>query len=185
VALTSQNQKRGVTLLQRILIPVALVVPIILILTICHYFLLLKPSGEGKCGGQKYGSPAPPLPHLSRFRGKVVGKNLWVVQYRWLRRLFVPAGTRLDLVRDLPSTIYQGNATHHDERVGHVIVDRTGSFDFGDLKPGTYNLMVSYPGEDAVMFGFIIDASARSNNVLIDASPAYYCFCCGWNFEPR
>jgi len=51
--------------------------------------------------------------------------------------------------------------------------------------PGEYDLMVAYPGEAAVGFGFVIDPAARSIEVLIDASPAYYCNCCGWNFEPR
>ena len=94
-------------------------------------------------------------------------------------------GTTLSLVRDLPSTEYQGNVVRNGERVGEVVIDKSGRFDFGDLMPGEYELMVTYPGEDAVGFGFVIDRAARSTSVLIDASPAYYCNCCGWNFELR
>jgi hypothetical protein len=69
--------------------------------------------------------------------------------------------------------------------VGDVVVDKSGRFNFGDLMPGQYDLAVTYPGQDAVGFGFVIDPSARSTDVLIDASPAYYCNCCDWTFEPR
>lgn len=149
-----------------------------------QYFLLIKPSDEGKCGGRTLNSPEPEPPHLTRFRGQVVGRHLWPVQYRWLRRHFKAVGTTLSLVRELPSTEYQGNIVVHGERVGELVIGKSGEFDFGSLTPGMYDLTVTYPGEDAVGFGFVVDPSARSTNVLIDASPAYYCNCCGWNFEP-
>jgi len=171
--------------LERFLIAVLLVVGLLVALFSCHYFLLGKPSMEGKCGGFKLGSPLPPLPHITRFRGQVVGRNLWILQYRWLRRRFKAVGTTLSLVRDLPSTEYKGNIVRHGEKVGAVVIDKSGSFDFGNLPPGEYDLNVSMPGEDVVGFGFVVDPSARSTTVLIDASPAYYCNCCGWNFEPR
>jgi hypothetical protein len=171
--------------LKRILVVVLLVGGSFLALFSCHYFLLWKPSLQGKCGGFKLGSSAPPLPHITRFRGQVVGKNLWIVQYRWLRRRFKAVGTTLSLIRDLPSTEYEGNVVRHGDKVGALVIDRFGSFDFGDLPPGEYELDVSMPGEDAAGFGFVIDPSARSTSVLIDASPAHYCNCCGWNFEPR
>jgi hypothetical protein len=149
----------------------------------CQYFLLLRPSDQGKCGGRTLGSPEPAAPRIARFRGQVVGKELWPVQYRWLRRRFKAVGTTLSLARELPSTLYQGNVVWRSERVGDVVIDKSGRFDFGNLTPGTYDLTVTLPGEDAVGFGFVIDPSARSTNVLIDASPAYYCNCCGWDFD--
>jgi len=63
------------------------------------------------------------------------------------------------------------------------VIGDSGRFDFGDLPAGEYEISVTFPGEDAVVFGFVIDPSAHSADVLIDASPAYYCNCCGWNFE--
>ncbi len=132
-----------------------------------------------------FGSPEPARPRLARFRGEVVGKKLSIVQYRWLRRRFKAVGTTLSLARELPSTEYQGNVIRHSDRVGDVVVDKSGRFDFGDLMPGVYSLVVAYPGEAGVVFGFVIDPAARSTAVLIDASPAYYCNCCGWDFEPR
>lgn len=129
--------------------------------------------------------PQRARPHIARFRGQVVGKNLWILQYRWLRRQFKAVGATLTLNRELPSTEYKGNIVRHAETVGDVVIGKSGAFDFGDLPPSEYDLRVTVPGEDAVGFGFVIDRSARSSNVLIDASPAYYCNCCGWNFEPR
>lgn len=177
--------KRKKGLIERILVAVGLLIAVLFVLATFHYFLLWKPSLQGKCGGEKLGSPAPLLPHLARFQGQVVGKSLWIIQYRWLRRWFTPVGTTLSLIREVPSTEYQGNVVRHGERVGEVVIDKSGRFDFGDLPPGEYGVTVSYPGEDDTGFGFVIDPAARSTDVLIDASPAYYCNCCGWNFEPH
>jgi hypothetical protein len=172
-------------LLKDLLVTLVAAIAALILLGTCNYYLLWKPSLEGKFGGQKLGAPAPALPHLVRFRGKVVGKNLWIIQYRWLRRRFDAVGTKLSLIRDLPSTEYQGNVILQGEAVGDVVTDKSGRFDFGSRRPGKYELHVTFPGEDTVGFGFVIDPSARSSDVLIDASPAYYCNCCGWNFEPR
>jgi hypothetical protein len=174
---------QGRTLLIPVITVLAVVIAASAILATCHYFLLWKPSLQGKCEGLKLNSPAPTRPHLARFRGQVVGKNLGILQYRWLRRRFKAVGTTLSVIRDLPSTEYKGNVVRHGERVGDVVIDNSGRFDFGDLLPGEYDLTVTFPGEDAVGFGFVIDPSAHSTDVLIDASPAYYCNCCGWNFE--
>jgi hypothetical protein len=171
------------TLLISVITVLAVVIAAFAILATCHYFLLWKPSLQGKCGGLRLNSPALTRPHLAQFRGQVVGKNLWILQYRWLRRRFKAVGTSLSLVRDLPSSEYKGNVVRHAERAGDVVIDDSGRFDFGDLPPGEYDLKVTFPGEDAVSFGFVIDPLARSPDVLIDESPAYYCNCCGWNFE--
>jgi hypothetical protein len=159
------------TLSISVTIVLAVVIAAFSILFTCDYFLLWKPSHEGRCGGFTLNSPAPARPHLARFRGQVVGKNLWILQYRWLRRRFKAVGTTLSLVRDLPSSEYKGNIVLHGERVRDVVIDNFGRFDFGDLTPGEYDLSVIFPGEDAVGFGFVIDPSAHSTEVLIDASP--------------
>ena len=178
----SQLEKRIAVILSA---TAALIVALLVVLVLCEYFFLEQPSRRGECGGRTMGSPEPPRHHLVRFRGEVVGENIWLGQYRWLRRKFKAVGTTISLVRVLPSTKYQGNEVRHGERVGDAVIDKSGRFDFGDLTPGEYDITVTYPGEDAVGFGFVIDPSARSTSVLIDASPAYYCNCCGWNFEPR
>jgi len=171
-------------LLPKLFIAFGVVVAAFIVLATCNYFLLWKPSLQGKCGGQTtFRSPIPARPRLAELRGQVVGKNLWIVQYRWLRRRFKAIGTTLSLVRELPSTKYEGNVVLNEERVGDTVIDKSGAFDFGNLTPGEYDLTVTFPGEDAVGFGFVIDPSARSTGVLIDASPAYDCNCCGWNFE--
>jgi hypothetical protein len=135
----------GRTLLISVIAVLAVVIAAFATLATCHYFLLRKPSLQGKCRGLTLNSPAPARPHLLRFRGQVVGKNLWILQYRWLRRRFKAVGTTLSLVRDLPSTEYEGNVVRHGERVGNVVIDNSGRFDFGDLPPGEYDLTVTYP----------------------------------------
>ena len=97
--------------------------------------------------------------------------------------MFIPAGTTLSLVRDLPSTEYQGNTVLHEERVGEAIIDKSGKFDFGDLQPGKYEVSVTYPADYSTSFGFVIDPAAQRASVLIDASPVYYCDYCGSTFE--
>jgi hypothetical protein len=162
-------------------IPVA-ALALLVVLGVFEYFLLEKPSAEGKCGNFMLGR-AEPHPRVAKFRGEVVGKNLYVLQYRWLRRSFIPVGTKLSLLRELPSTEYQGNVIRHAELAGEVVIGKSGRFDFGDLKPGEYEVRVTYPADYMTGFGFVIDPATQSSEVLIDASPNYYCDCCGSTFE--
>jgi hypothetical protein len=152
------------------------------VLVLFEYFLLVRPSDEGKCNNFMVGR-AEPHPRVSKFRGEVVGKNLYVLQYRWLRRSFTPVGTKLSLLRELPSTEFKGNVIRHAELAGEDVIGKSGRFDFGGLKAGDYEVRVTYPADYTTSFGFVIDPAAQSSDVLIDASPAYYCNCCGSTFE--
>lgn len=143
-------------------------------LLVAHYEILV----QGNC-------EAPEHYRISKFRGQVVGRSLGLLQYRWLRRRFKSTGTELSLSKPAPDSYYEGNVIKNSAVVGEQQIGSTGTFDFGDLPPGDYTLTVSLPGEDAVGFGFSIDPTAPHADVLIDASPGYYCRCCGWNFEPR
>src|ERR1700730_3059470 len=129
-----------------LVITLAVVIVAFLVLITCDYFLLWKPSLQGKCERL----PALTRPHLARFRGQVVGKNLWIIQYRWLRRRFKAVGTRLSLIRELPGTEDKGNDVQRHERVADVVVDQSGRFDFGALMPGQYDLFADFPGEGGV-----------------------------------
>ena len=105
-------------LLPKLFVAFGVVVAALIVLAPCNYFLLWKPSLQGKCGGQTtFRSPAPYRPHLAELRRHVVGKNLWIAQYRWLRRRFKAIGTTLSLVRELPSTAYEGNVVLNEEKV--------------------------------------------------------------------
>jgi hypothetical protein len=143
-------------------------------LFVAHYMILW----QGDC-------QSPEHYRISGFRGHVVGKSLGVLQYRWLRRRFTATGTQLILTKPAPDSYYEGNLIKNASSVGEQEIGPTGAFDFGELPPGDYSLTVAFPGEDAVAFGFSIDPDAPHKEVLIDASPGYYCRCCGWNFEPR
>lgn len=151
---------------------VGLVLVVGVVLLVSHYTILV----QGNC--------AEPEQHrISKFRGQVVGKSLGVLQYRWLRRRFAAIGTELHLSRILPDTHYDPSVIKKTSAIGDIKIDGTGTFDFGELPAGDYSLTVVLPGEDAVDFGFTIDPLAPPAEVLIDASPGHYCWCCGWNFE--
>jgi hypothetical protein len=55
---------------------------------------------------------------------------------------------------------------------GKIVIDSSGTFDFGHLMPSEYDVRVTLPGQDAV-FVFVIDPSANGSHVFIDVSPAY------------
>ncbi len=133
---------------------------VVLVLAVCNYALLWIPSQDGACS-------RPEISRISTLRGHVVGKSLWLVQYRWLRRRFTAVGTTLSL-----------DTTHYENRpnagliwtgkhVATQVVGDDGTFDFGQLPPmlgqtfvgdprlpDHYSLTVKMPGEDAVGFGF-------------------------------
>ena len=121
---------------------------------------------------------------ISRLRGRVVGRSLGILQYRWLRRRFKAVGTELTVTK-AADYYYQGNLIKNEALVGEQTVGGTGTFDFGRLPPGEYSMLVTLPGEDSVGFAFSIDPEAQQSEVLVDASPGYYCRCCGWDFEPH
>ena len=163
--------------LRRLLLAVAGVMAVGVALFVAAVVILL----EGHC-------EQPEHYRISKFRGQVVGRRLGPLQYRWLRRQFrPPAGTKLMLSKIVSEPHYRGADFVPEEGVviGNRNPDASGAFDFGDLTPGNYSVIVKLPNEDAVEFGFTIDPTAHNADVLIDASPAPYCHCCGWDFEPR
>jgi len=74
-----------------------------------------------------FGSPEPHALALHDF-GRIVGKKLSIVQYRWLRRRFKAVGTTLSLVRNYPQPIPRHRRPHATE--WNVVVDKSGRFDF-------------------------------------------------------
>lgn len=153
--------------LKRLLIALGGVIAFIAFVGACNYLFLWKPSLQGECNTDDSARL-----RVARLRGEVVGKNLWLIQYRWLRRRFTAVGTTLSLRRSMPATEYKGNVFFPSEPAGDITIDRSGTFDFGALSPGEYGLTVKMPGEDAVDFGLQIDPTTRITEVLIDASPA-------------
>ena len=119
---------------------------------------------------------------VAQVRGRVVGKSLGLLQFRWLRRLFAGDSAGLQLyTHQVP---YRTGQPYGFLRA--MTADQSGSFDFGEVPPGEYALSVNLaPDEAGVMFHFAVNPSKRTTEILIDASPAPYCDCCGWDFEPR
>lgn len=165
--------------MKRVLIIVAAsVVAISVCFVAAFIFLLWQPSVRGQC-------EKPDHHTISTLRGQVVGKSLEFIQYRWLRRRFKAAGVKLTLQTQHFETRPGIGEIPTGKFVRTLTVGDSGTFDFGDLVPDEYVLSVDLPGEDSVAFHFAVDPAAHNTDVLIDASPAYYCRCCGWDFEPR
>jgi hypothetical protein len=151
---------------------VLVIAAIAFVCSIVVLFAYFKILHEGDC-------KQPEHHRIERLRGQVVGRSLGLVQYRWLRRRFIAAGTKLRLIGPRKDPV--GWESLLIDRV----VNESGTFDFGNLPAGDYSLEVTLPGEATFGVSLTIDSTAHNNDILIDASPRYYCSCCGWDFEPR
>jgi hypothetical protein len=112
-------------------------------------------------------------------RGRVVGRDLLIVQYRWLRRMFPGREASLSLYK-----LGTPTAPHHDF-VRNVFADDAGNFDFGIIEPGDYELVVRLAGSDYQGEGvqFNVERGGRVDRMVIDASFDHGCTCLGRDVE--
>src|SRR5215469_8856083 len=73
---------------------------------------------------------------VSAIKGQVVGKDLWLAQYRWLRRMFKGKDATLTLYRVAEAPSYKRDF------IRQIAADDAGNFDFGPLDPGDYEMLV-------------------------------------------
>lgn len=74
---------------------------------------------------------------VTQVKGRVVGQSLGPVQFQWLRRMFSISGAELD--------IYEYRRTGWSDvrtPLAHVVADKSGAFQFDQLKEGHYSLRV-------------------------------------------
>ncbi len=109
---------------------------------------------------------------VSELRGNVVGAKIGPLQYsRWLRQLFARKNARLTLYQ------YRRPITERDEMpvVKTAQTDVNGYFDFGEVAPGHYTLIVD-DGEWGTSDWFDVEVKTQATQtmaILIDVSPHF------------
>ena len=103
-------------------------------------------------------------------RGRVVGKNLGPLGFRWLRQSFS--------VEEATLTLYEYRSAGFDElkKVAVVTTDRHGDFNFGSILKGHYFLNIVVKDSDRLGGLFeveVTDAVKTTKNVTIDVSPIH------------
>jgi hypothetical protein len=100
-------------------------------------------------------------------KGRVVGRSLGLVQFRWLRRMFAVSSAELRL--------YDYNQPFHWDNKPPVVAKtsttRTGDFEFGALKEGHYRLEISSANLDDYFDVEITSRVPLTKNITIDISP--------------
>ena len=106
---------------------------------------------------------------VTALRGRVVGKDLGPLQFRWLRQLF-PVGDATLVLREYGDHVGFQNL----KIVGTVKTDSDGNFDFGTVSKGHYYLEVHSQGVDGIIDLYqieVTDAVRPTKTITIDVSP--------------
>jgi hypothetical protein len=106
---------------------------------------------------------------VTAVRGRVVGKDLGLFQFRWLRQSFGVSDATL-ILREYgyPAKIENLRVT------GRVTTDSSGTFDFGSVSKGHYFLEIHFRGDDSVRDLYeieVTDAVRATKSITIDVSP--------------
>jgi hypothetical protein len=117
-------------------------------------------------------APRPGYFHqVTSIRGRVVGRSLGPLQFRWLRQSFT--------VSDATLTLYEypwSAGTQDLKRITQVKTSSRGAFDFGFVPEGHYSLGVSVSGSDSLGGWFPVEITnkvGRTEEILLDVSPIH------------
>jgi len=104
-------------------------------------------------------------------RGRVVGRNLGIFNFRWLRQSFTVSNATLSLYE------YRWPVKVEDrKRIAVRKSDSHGNFDFGKVALGHYSLVVAVPNSDMLGGWFDVEITDKVNpteSVLLDVSPIH------------
>ena len=129
---------------------------------IALFLSALLPSAADAC------SLAPGYFHqVTALRGRIVGKDLGLLQFRWLRQSFSVSDAGLVLYEcRWPAKVEQL------KRISTTKTDSDGKFDFGALPKGHYSLNINVKGSEVDWFDIQVSNDVRpTESVLIDVSP--------------
>ena len=108
---------------------------------------------------------------VTSIHGRIVGKNLGLLDFRWLRQSFS--------VSDATATLYE---YHAPEKIGDlkavavIQTDSHGNFNFGSLPNGHYVLNITVRNSDrmgGVFYVEVTTAAKATKNITIDVSPIH------------
>jgi len=107
---------------------------------------------------------------VTAIRGRLVGRNLGPLQFRWLRQSFS--------VSDATLILYEYRSARIEElkKVASVTTDGRGNFDFGSVPKGHYFLDIIVKNSDSLGGLFdveVTDAVRTTKNITIDVSPIH------------
>jgi hypothetical protein len=106
---------------------------------------------------------------VTAIRGRVVGRNLGPLQFRWLRQSFC--------VSDATLTLYEYGSLARVEdwrKVSVIKADSHGNFDFGAIPKGHYSLAIDVKDSDRMGGWFdveVTDAVKPTKDIVVDVSP--------------
>ena len=108
---------------------------------------------------------------VTAVRGRVVGKNLGPLGFRWLRQSFSVSDATLTLYE------YRAPAKIWDLRkIAEIKTDSHGNFEFGPIPKGHYSLVISVRDSDRMGGLFdveVTDAVKGTKTISIDVSPVH------------
>jgi hypothetical protein len=114
---------------------------------------------------------------VTHLKGRVVGKSLGAIQFRWLRRMYNVSGAELE--------VYEyGRPWPRDAKpLAQTIANSAGEFEFGTLKEGHYSLFIKGGGMQDSFDIEITNKVPRTKEVTLDISPIFPDCTGGHEFE--
>jgi len=106
---------------------------------------------------------------VTAIRGRVVGRNLGPLQFRWLRQSFSVSEATLTLYEYRPLAKVEDR-----KKIAVIKTDSHGNFDFGAVPKGHYSLDIGVKDSDRMGGWFdveVTDTVKPTNNIVIDVSP--------------
>lgn len=114
---------------------------------------------------------------VTHLKGKVVGRSLGSVQFRWLRRMFSVSGAEL--------VLYEYSQPWDKKRpaVARVKANSAGEFDFGNILEGHYRLEISGENLYDLFDVEVTNKALATRSIMIDVSPIFPDCTGGHEFE--
>jgi hypothetical protein len=105
---------------------------------------------------------------VTAIRGRVVGKNLGILGFRWLRQSFS--------LHQATLTLYEYRVARLEDlrKVASVKTDDRGNFDFGSVPKGHYFLSITVLNSDDLGGSFDVEVTETvraTKSIMIDVSP--------------
>jgi hypothetical protein len=107
---------------------------------------------------------------VTAIRGRLVGRNLGPLQFKWLRQSF--------RVPDATLSLYEYRVARFEDlkKIASVTTDGHGNFDFGTVPKGHYFLDIVVKNSDRLGGLFdveVTDAVRTTKDITIDVSPIH------------